>query len=97
MHEPLPLTHKEGMGVGDGEIIHRLRRGDKHHGADDAEGAIDLTHLAAGLQLAGRHPLAFSRVERVFRRRLDDLAVDAQVDHHGVLVHPDGDNGVGVL
>lgn len=75
------------MSIGDGEIIHRLWREDKHHRPDGPGGSIGLAHLIAGLQLAGRHLLAFSRIERVLRRRLDDLAVDAQVAPHGVLVH----------
>jgi hypothetical protein len=36
MHQPLPLTYKIGVGGGHGEIIHRLRAGDKGDGFNRA-------------------------------------------------------------
>lgn len=47
MHQPLPVTHKEGVGDGDGQIIHPLRARFNRDYLDPPVAAVELAHEVA--------------------------------------------------
>ncbi len=89
MDEPLSAADEEGVGVGDGEIVHRLGVDDKRELVHDAIQPILFTDVGTRPQLPRRDPAALLGVERMLRRGLDLFAVEGQVHDHRVGVFQD--------
>ncbi len=85
MHQPLTIAHEERVRFGHGQIIHHLRRRDRRQRLDHAR-AVRAAHHIAQQQLARRNPTLALDEERMLRRRLDQLAVNRQLDNDRVLV-----------
>ena len=85
MHQPHPSTHKERVRLGHGQIVHHLRRRDRHQRLDHAR-AIRAAHDIAQQQLARRHPARAFNKERVLRRCLDQFTVNRQLNNDRVFV-----------
>jgi len=93
------------VGIGNGQIIHALWRGDNHNGLNHAGRAICFLHCIAGSQLTSLNPAscdftltqpgrACHHIERVIRGGLDYFTVDGQLDNRGINMRKRGGDEV---
>jgi hypothetical protein len=76
MHQPSPFTDKEGVGLGDGEIVHQLRPLLNRNRLDHSIAAIYLAYPITDLQFPSRHPAAQQDEEGVLGCGLDRFAIN---------------------
>ena len=94
MHQPAPLPDEVGMGLSDGEIVHKLRLPDNLHPLDDPVATGLLPHPVSNLQVTGRDLGQLVGEEGVVRGGLDGLTVDGQIDEGLVEMGPNGRDGM---
>ncbi len=85
MHQPRASTHEKRVRLGHGQIVHHPRRRDQHHRVDHAHATRAVDHITHD-QRARRNPARALDEERMLRRRLDQLALNRQLDNDRVLV-----------
>ena len=81
---PVAAAHKVRMVVRDAQIIHGFHAAGVVGGFERQPAAVAGCQEVADLQFAGGGPTAGLHVERVFRRRVDHLPADRQVEHHAL-------------
>lgn len=81
MNQPLPITDEVGVCRGNGEIVHPLRLGDDGHGLYRARGPGRFPNMLPHLQFSRVQPGVGGRVEGMFGRGHNRLAINRQVHH----------------
>src|SRR5689334_14039749 len=87
MYQPTLFTHKEGVGLLNGEIVHLLGLLYNLNRLHRAVAAIGFANMSALPQIACRNPALFLGVERMLRRSLEPLSVYFEVFYLWIIVY----------
>ena len=94
MNQPLPITDKECVGRGYGEIVHQLAVVAEFNGCDNAGCAVGALNLVAYFQSGRRYPLSIGQAEGMFRCCFNQFAIYSEMDDKRVFMSSGGKDGV---